>query len=203
MGAGAVTGYNFTDRVRKCLQMAREEATRLRHGEVRPDHILLGIIDDGQGVGIAALENLGVDLKALRETVARGMETGTSDNANPDLPYTGAAKRVLEWAMAEARMLRHSYVGTEHPLLGVLRNEKGVGGQELRNRGADLDKTRAEVLRLVGSEQRADPAAGPLAAQALTLVEQLRSLQTPDEDRQRALLDELEGILRRLLIELT
>ena len=197
-----MTGYNFTDRVRKCLQMAREEATRLRHGEVRPDHLLLGLIDDGQGVGIAALEHLGVDLKAVRATVARGMELGTSNNTNPDLPYTAAAKRVLESAMAEARVLRHSYVGTEHLLLGVLHDEKGVGGQELRNRGAGLEQTRAEVLRLLGSEHHAEPGAS-LAARALTLAEELRSLPTTDEDRQRALLDELEGILRRLLIELT
>lgn len=195
-------GYNFTDRVRKCLQMARGEATRRRHGEVRPEHILLALIDDRQGVGIHALENLGVDLKPLRDAVARGMEMGTSDNANPDLPFTGGAKRVLESAMAEARVLRHSYVGTEHLLLGVLRDEKGVGGQELRNRGASLEKTRAEVLRLLGSEHHPDPGAS-LAARALTLAEELRSLQTTDEDRQRALLDELEGILRRLLIDLT
>lgn len=194
-----MSGYNFTDRVRKCLQMAREEATRLRHDKVRPDHILLGIIDDGQGVAIAALVNLGVDPRALREAVAREMETGTSENEDPDLPYTGAAKRVLELAMAEARALRHSYVGTEHLLLGVLREEEGVGSRELKSRGADVEATRAEILRLLGSELPAGSLTPPLA-KALTLVAELRSLQTPDERHERALLDELESILRQLLL---
>lgn len=179
--------------------MAREEAIRLRHGKVQPDHILIGIIEDGEGVAVAALVNLNVDLKVLRETVARGIGSGTSDNADPDLPYTRGAKRVLELAMAEARALGHSYVGTEHMLLGVLRDAESVGAQELTTRGADVEATRAEILRLVGSEFRPDGNAA-LVTRALTLVAELRSLQTPDERHQRAVLEELERVLHQLLL---
>src|SRR5919205_1004328 len=119
-----MNGYNFTDRVRKVLQMAREEAARLHHEYVGTEHILLGLIREGEGAAAAG----------------------------PDLPYTSRAKKVLELAMTEARELNHSYVGTEHLLLGLLREEKGIAAQVLTDAGVNLEQSRAETLRLLGSE---------------------------------------------------
>src|SRR5881296_3027218 len=112
---GEMNGYNFTDRVRKVLQMAREEAARLHHEYVGTEHILLGLIREGEGVAAAVLTNLNVEIE---ETVKKGKAAAA---AGPDLPYTSRAKKVLELAMSEARELNHSYVGTEHLLLGLLR----------------------------------------------------------------------------------
>ena len=156
-----MNGYNFTDRVRKVLQMAREEAARLHHEYVGTEHILLGLIREGEGVAAAVLTNLNVDLEEIsqkiEETVKKGKATAA---AGPDLPYTSRAKKVLELAMSEARELNHSYVGTEHLLLGLLREEKGIAAQVLTDQGVNLEQARAETLRLLGSEMPAAPAAG-------------------------------------------
>ena len=147
-----MNGYNFTDRVRKVLQMAREEAARLRHEYVGTEHILLGIVREGEGVAAAVLMNLNVDFDKLRRSVEAVVKQGTDDRRNPDLPYTSRAKKVLELSMSEARELNHSYVGTEHLLLGVLREEKGIGAQALVQHGVELVLARAEVLRLLAHE---------------------------------------------------
>ncbi len=156
-----MNGYNFTDRVRKVLQMAREEAARLHHEYVGTEHILLGLIREGEGVAAAVLTSLNVDLEEIsqkiEETVKKGKATAA---AGPDLPYTSRAKKVLELAMSEARELNHSYVGTEHLLLGLLREEKGIAAQVLTDQGVNLEQARAETLRLLGSEMPAAPAAG-------------------------------------------
>lgn len=148
-----MNGYNFTDRVRRVLQLAREEAARLQHEHVGTEHILLGLIREGEGIAAAVLTNLNVELEEIQhrieETVKRG-KAGTT--AGPDLPYTSRAKKVLEFAMGEARELKHSYIGTEHLLLGVLREEKGIGAQVLTDAGVTLEEARDELLRLLGSE---------------------------------------------------
>src|SRR3990170_4209158 len=148
-----MNGYNFTDRVRKVLQMAREEAARLHHEYVGTEHILLGLIREGEGVAAAVLTNLNVDLEDIQqkieETVRRGKAAAA---AGPDLPYTSRAKKVLELAMTEARELNHSYVGTEHLLVGLLREEKGIAAQVLTDAGVTLEQARAETLRLLGSD---------------------------------------------------
>jgi ATP-dependent Clp protease ATP-binding subunit ClpC len=148
-----MNGYNFTERVRKVLQMAREEAQRLHHEYVGTEHILLGLIREGEGVAAAVLQSLNVDLEdvqqKIEETVKKGKAAPSSGN---DLPYTSRAKKVLELAMAEARELSHSYVGTEHLLLGLLREEKGIAAQVLTEVGVALDAARAETLRLLGTE---------------------------------------------------
>ena len=147
-----MNGYNFTDRVRKVLQMAREEAARLRHEYVGPQHILLAIVEEGEGVASAVLTNLDVDLEEVERRVEAAVKPGTDDGTTgPDLPYTSRAKKVLEFAMSEARELNHSYVGTEHLLLGLIREEKGVAAQVLLELGVGLDVARAETARLVGS----------------------------------------------------
>src|SRR2546430_2531223 len=161
-----MNGYNFTDRVRKVLQMAREEAARLHHEYVGTEHILLGLIREGEGVAAAVLTNLNVDLEDIQQKIEETVKKGkAAAAAGPDLPYTSRAKKVLELAMSEARELNHSYVGTEHLLLGLLREEKGIAAQVLTDAGVNLEQARAETLRLLGSEMPATPAGGGTGAQ--------------------------------------
>ncbi len=143
---------NFTDRVRKVLSMAREEATRLHHDYVGTEHILLGLIREGEGVAAAILTNLNADLDELRERIEERVELGKSDMTADEVPYTTRAKKVLEFSVAEARSLKHSYVGTEHLLLGLLREEKGVAAQVLDDVGVTIDVARNETIRLLGGE---------------------------------------------------
>ncbi len=154
-----MNGYNFTDRVRKVLQMAREEAARLHHEYVGTEHILLGLIREGEGVAAAVLTNLNVDLDEIQQKIEETVKKGKAPAAAgpPDLPYTSRAKKVLELAMSEARELNHSYVGTEHLLLGLLREEKGIAAQVLTDAGVNLEQGRAETLRLLGSDMPQTP----------------------------------------------
>src|SRR5512132_4349901 len=148
-----MNGYNFTERVRKVLAMAREEAQRLKHEYVGTEHILLGLIREGEGVAAAVLQNLSVDLDEIQQKIEETVKKGKAAAATgPDLPYTSRAKKVLELAMGEARDLSHGYVGTEHLLLGLLREEKGIAAQVLTDAGVNLDAAKAETLRLLGTE---------------------------------------------------
>ncbi len=159
-----MNGYNFTERVRKVLAMAREEAARLHHEYVGTEHILLGLIREGEGVAAAVLQSLNVDLDEIQQKIEDTVKKGKAAQATgPDLPYTSRAKKVLELAMSEARELNHSYVGTEHLLLGLLREEKGIAAQVLTDSGVNLDAARTETLRLLGTEM---PPGGPPTAQA-------------------------------------
>ena len=144
-------GYNFTERVRKVLAMTREEAGRLKHEYVGTEHMLLGLIREGEGVAAAVLRNLEVDLDEVGRTVERLVKKGKAGPPlGPDLPYTSRAKKVLELAMAEARELNHTYVGTEHLLLGLLAEEKGIAAQALAALGVTLGAARAEAVNLLG-----------------------------------------------------
>src|ERR671916_686647 len=155
-----MNGYNFTDRVRKVLQMAREEAARLHHEYVGTEHILLGLIREGEGVAAAVLTNLNVDLEDIQQKIEETVKKGkAAAAAGPDLPYTSRAKKVLELAMTEARELNPSYVGTEHLLLGLLREEKGIAAEVLGQLGITLEDARRETLKLLGSEPNAAQAA--------------------------------------------
>jgi ATP-dependent Clp protease ATP-binding subunit ClpC len=154
-----MNGYNFTERVRKVLAMAREEAARLHHEYVGTEHILLGLIREGEGVAATVLQNLNVELDEIQQKIEDTVKKGkAASSTGPDLPYTSRAKKVLELAMSEARELSHSYVGTEHLLLGLLREEKGIAAQVLTDAGVNLDAARAETLRILGTEM---PAGGP------------------------------------------
>ncbi|MBC8085751.1 MAG: ATP-dependent Clp protease ATP-binding subunit [Phycisphaerae bacterium] len=145
-------GYNFTARVRNVLAMAREEAARLHHEYVGTEHILLGVIKEGEGVAATVLQAMNVDLEEIQQRIEEQVKKGKASQATgPDLPYTSRAKKVLELAMAEARELNHSYVGTEHLLLGLLREEKGIAAQVLTDANVNLDAARTETLRLLGS----------------------------------------------------
>jgi len=148
-----MNGYNFTERVRKVLAMAREEAARLHHEYVGTEHILLGLIREGEGVAATVLQNLNVELDDIQQKIEETVKKGKAgQTTGPDLPYTSRAKKVLELAMSEARELNHSYVGTEHLLLGLLREEKGIAAQVLTDAGVNLDAARAETLRILGTE---------------------------------------------------
>ena len=145
-------GYSFTERVRKVLAMAREEAVRLHHEYVGTEHILLGLLREGEGCGATALLNLDVDLGEVQQRIEALIKPGrAASTIGPDLPYTSRAKKVLELAMSEARALNHRYVGTEHRLLGLLREEKGVAAQALLSSGVTLETARNEVLAVLGA----------------------------------------------------
>ncbi|HMC55981.1 MAG TPA: ATP-dependent Clp protease ATP-binding subunit [Gemmatimonadaceae bacterium] len=151
-----MNGYNFTERVRKVLAMAREEAARLHHEYVGTEHILLGLIREGEGVAATVLQNLNVELDEIQQKIEETVKKGKAAQATgPDLPYTSRAKKVLELAMSEARELGHSYVGTEHLLLGLLREEKGIAAQVLTDAGVNLEAARAETLRILGTDVQA------------------------------------------------
>jgi ATP-dependent Clp protease ATP-binding subunit ClpC len=175
-----MNGYNFTDRVRKVLQMAREEAARLHHEYVGTEHILLGLIREGEGVAAAVLTNLNVDLDEIQQRIEETVKKGKAPaSSGPDLPYTSRAKKVLELAMSEARELNHSYVGTEHLLLGLLREEKGIAAQVLTDAGVNLEQARAETLRLLGSDMPSGQKAG---GQAQAVPRSEKKSKTPALD---------------------
>ena len=155
--------YNFTDRVRKVLAMAREEAIRLQHDYVGTEHILLGLIREGEGVAAAVLSNLvqDLELEQLHDRVEGRVSEGQAAATVGELPYTSRAKKVLEYAMAEARELNHSYVGTEHLLLGLIREENGLAAKVLDDLGVGLEEARSETLKLLGTEM---PSSGPPAS---------------------------------------
>ena len=156
-----MNGYNFTERVRKVLQMAREESIAIGHEYVGTEHMLLGICLEGEGVAAAALQNLNVDSDDVRDSLLKVIKPGVPGPQPPvDLPYTSRAKRALELAMSEAHDLQHTYVGTEHLLLGLLREERGIAAQVLVSLGATKEKVRAEVVRLLGDKKDIEPIPG-------------------------------------------
>ncbi len=140
----------FTDRARKVLRLADEEARRLRHEYLGTEHILLGLVKEGSGVAANVLINLGVDLQKTRAEVENIIQVGPECIAGRKLPQTPRAKHVLQFAMEEARGLGHNYVGTEHLLLGVVREHEGVAAQVLRNHDLELSQVRKEILDLLG-----------------------------------------------------
>lgn len=140
----------FTDRARKVRELATEEAKRLNHEYVGTEHVLLGLIKEGSGVAANVLKNLGLDLKKVRLEVEKIVQSGPDKVMMGRLPQTPRAKKVIEYAIEEAGNLNHKWVGTEHLLLGLLREEEGVAAQVLRNLGLTLDEVRGVVLSLLG-----------------------------------------------------
>jgi hypothetical protein len=144
----------FTERVRQSLAFAREEAARLHHEYVGTEHILLGLIREGKGVAATVLQELNLEPEKIRQRVEETVKTGKAAHATGlDLPYTSRAKQAIALAMSEARELGHNYVGTEHLLLGLLRQEKGIGAQVLVHLGANLDRARAAVRSRPGGSE--------------------------------------------------
>jgi ATP-dependent Clp protease ATP-binding subunit ClpC len=156
----------FTDRARKVMALANQEAQRFNHEYIGTEHILLGLVKEGSGVGANVLKNLGVDLRKVRMEVEKLVKSGPEMVTMGKLPQTPRAKRVIEYAIEEARNLNHNYVGTEHLLLGLLREQDGVAAQVLMNLGLKLDEVREEVLNLLGAgAEPEEPAATAQAAE--------------------------------------
>src|SRR6188472_3894018 len=140
----------FTDRARKVMQLANQEAQRFNHEYIGTEHILLGLVKEGSGVAANVLKNLDVDLRKIRLEVEKIVQSGPDMVTMGKLPQTPRAKKVIEYAMEEARNLNHNYVGTEHLLLGLIREQEGVAAQVLMNLGLKLEDVREEVLNLLG-----------------------------------------------------
>jgi len=149
----------FTDRARKVLELANEEARRFGHEYIGTEHLLLGLIKEDRGVGAQVLVHLGVDLPGIRAEVEKLMTRGPDTPAKGRLPQTPRAKNVIEFSMDEARNLNHDYVGTEHILLGLIREEEGVAAQILMNVGLTLEQIRGEIVKVLpqGVESRSIP----------------------------------------------
>src|SRR5579862_3386512 len=150
----------FTDRARKVMALANQEAQRFNHEYIGTEHILLGLVKEGSGVGANVLKNLDVDLRKVRLEVEKLVKSGPDMVTMGKLPQTPRAKKVIEYAIEEARNLNHNYVGTEHLLLGLLREHDGVAAQVLRNLGLKLEEVREEVLNLLGASSEGGEGGG-------------------------------------------
>jgi ATP-dependent Clp protease ATP-binding subunit ClpC len=140
----------FTERVRKVMYLAREEAGRLHHDYIGTEHLLLGIIREGEGIAATVLNNLGLDLDTIRQSIENMVPTSGGTLTIGEIPFTPRAKRVLELSVEEARLFGHNYVGTEHLLLGLIREGEGVAARVLMELGADRKRVREETLKLLG-----------------------------------------------------
>ncbi|MBQ87684.1 MAG: NDP-hexose 4-ketoreductase, partial [Acidimicrobiaceae bacterium] len=158
----------FTDRARRVVVLAQEEARLLNHNYIGTEHILLGLIHEGEGVAAKALESLGISLEAVRSQVEEIIGQGGSSPSG-HIPFTPRAKKVLELSLREALQLGHNYIGTEHILLGLIREGEGVAAQVLVKLGADLSRVRQQVIQLLsgysgsGSDGESSGASGEKA----------------------------------------
>ncbi|WAH97173.1 ATP-dependent Clp protease ATP-binding subunit [Arthrobacter sp. MMS18-M83] len=161
----------FTDRARRVVVLAQEEARMLNHNYIGTEHILLGLIQEGEGVAAKALESMSISLEGVREQVQEIIGQGRQAPSG-HIPFTPRAKKVLELALREALQLGHNYIGTEHILLGLIREGEGVAAQVLVKLGADLNRVRQQVIQLLSGYQGkepsgASPGAGPAQAEVL------------------------------------
>jgi ATP-dependent Clp protease ATP-binding subunit ClpC len=171
----------FTDRARYSVVLAQEEARRLNHDYIGTEHLLLGLLGEADGVGARVLRQLGIGLEAVRADVEGLIGRGVTPSAAGHIPFTPRSKKVLELSLREALQLGHNYIGTEHILLGLVREGEGVAAQVLVNRGAALERVRKAVLDQLGqlssggapARGRERPRLTPAAEQALAAAEQL------------------------------
>jgi hypothetical protein len=164
----------FTDRARRVVVLAQEEARLLNHNHIGTEHTLLGLIHEGEGIAYLALTELGISLDAVRAQVEAEIGQG-SEAPGGHIPFTPRAKKVLELSLREALQLGHNYIGTEHILLGLIREGEGVAAQVLVGLGAGLDRVRGQVVQLLataGASQAEQVAAGPsrIRQQAVTAM---------------------------------
>jgi ATP-dependent Clp protease ATP-binding subunit ClpC len=175
----------FTDRARRVVVLAQEEARLLDHDYIGTEHLLLGLIQEGEGVAAAALRELGVSLEAVRQKVEEIIGRGEHAPPPSHIPFTPRAKKVLELSLRESRQLGHNYIGTEHILLGLIREGEGVAAQVLTSLGADLNTVRQQVVRMLHGYRSEEPAS--------------RSwLRTRGSGRLDEISDKLDAITRRL-----
>jgi ATP-dependent Clp protease ATP-binding subunit ClpC len=185
----------FTDRARRVVVLAQEEARLLNHNYIGTEHVLLGLIREADGVAAQALEALGISLEGVRARVEGIIGTGLGPIESSHVPFTPRAKKVLELSLREALQLHHNYIGTEHLLLGLIREGEGVAAQVLVQMGATLSAVRKRVLAQIG--ERSDepvetPEMDPDAKEAV-----IRSLLA-ENIRLREEVDMLREALRRL-----
>jgi ATP-dependent Clp protease ATP-binding subunit ClpC len=142
----------FTERARRVIILAREEAGRFRHDFVGTEHVLLGLIRDGEGIATAVLQRLGLRLETVKAEVERALAGFPKTLTFGEVPFTPQAKRVLELSIEEARQLGHNYIGTEHLLLGLMKEGQSIAAKILESLGARLDEVRQETLALLGDQ---------------------------------------------------
>jgi ATP-dependent Clp protease ATP-binding subunit ClpC len=156
----------FTDRARRVVVLAQEEARMLDHNYIGTEHILLGLIHEGEGVAAKALESLGISLEAVRQQVEEIIGRGQQPLSG-HIPFTPRAKNVLELSLREALELSHNYIGTEHILLGLIREGDGVAARVLVRLGADLNRVRQQVIHLVGGTSSGEEGSEPSGSETL------------------------------------
>src|SRR6516164_4418047 len=188
----------FTDRARRVVVLAQEEARMLNHNYIGTEHLLLGLIHEGEGVAAKALESLGISLEAVRQQVEQVIGQGQQAPSG-HIPFTPRSKKVLELSLREALQLGHDYIGTEHILLGLIREGDGVAALVLVKLGGDLNRVREQVIQLLQEQQgrvamigRENDGAGS-AADGMSLAKEV--------DRLNAELERLRAILREHGIE--
>jgi ATP-dependent Clp protease ATP-binding subunit ClpA len=202
----------FTDRARRVVVLAQEEARLLNHDYVGTEHLLLGMIAEGQGVAATALESLGIRLEAVRAQVEEVIGQGQQAPSG-HIPFTPRAKTVLELSLREAKQLGHDYIGTEHLLLGLVREGEGVAAQVLVKLGADLSRVRQQVIQLLSGYAGGREAAAEMRPVPVPVPEELReageqlaevrrqkeaAIEAQDFDRAAALRDAEEELLAGL-----
>jgi ATP-dependent Clp protease ATP-binding subunit ClpC len=195
---------NFTPRAQQVLQLARKEADRFNHGYVGTEHVLLGLIALGQGVAVNVLRKMGVELDTVRLEVEKAVGVGPETKTVGNVPFTPRVKKVLALAGSEARALNHAYVGTEHILLGLLREGEGVAARVLKNLNIDIEKARVEVMKELdpnydpGSEMVGGPEVEPGQAQAAPRDSKTPALSTFGRDlTELAAKGELDPVIGR------
>jgi hypothetical protein len=176
----------FTDRARRVVVLAQEEARMLHHNYIGTEHILLGLIHEGEGVAAKALESLGISLDAVRQQVEEIIGQGQQAPSG-HIPFTPRAKKVLELTRREAEQLGHNYIGTEHILLGLIREGNGVAAQVLVMLGADLNRVRLTVIQLLHGHPAREPVPTRSAAQELRLPPGLQARLDEVEQRLAAI----------------
>jgi ATP-dependent Clp protease ATP-binding subunit ClpC len=184
----------FTDRARRVVVLAQEEARLLNHNYIGTEHVLLGLIREAEGVAAQTLEALGVSLEAVRTRIEEIIGTGGGSVEAGHVPFTPRAKKVLELSLREAIQLGHNYIGTEHLLLGLIREGEGVAAQVLVQMGAELHQVRREVVARVSGSGTEEEEAAPDPEAKEALIQSLSS----ECRRLRDEVDMLREVLRRL-----
>jgi ATP-dependent Clp protease ATP-binding subunit ClpA len=203
----------FTDRARRVVVLAQEEAVGLNHNNVGTEHLLLGLIHEGEGVAAKALESLGIQLEAVRAQVEEIIRHGQGAPSG-HIPFTPRAKKALELSLRESQQLGHDYIGTEHILLGLIREGDGVAARVLVKLGADLSRTRGQVIGLLTGATGGSEAGAGTRLVRMTVPDELREAQeelvqvrrqkeraidAEDFDRAAALRDQEQQLLRGLV----
>jgi ATP-dependent Clp protease ATP-binding subunit ClpA len=202
----------FTDRARRVVVLAQEEARLLNHNYIGTEHILLGLIHEGEGVAATSLESLGISLEAVRAQVEEIIGQGQSAPTG-HIPFTPRAKKVLELSLREALGLGHNYIGTEHILLGLVREGEGVAAQVLVKLGADLTRVRHQVVQVLGGYAGGEDVGARMRLVRMTVPDDLReveeqlaqvrrekeaAIQAQDFEKAATLRDQEEQLLPRL-----